>query len=169
MNDGTPPQLGKGGGTPLSQTTGNSDALSIDSNTVNGGVFRVTPQMNSNKLTSEGYETPPDAVSALNNIIHPLLNDQDNKLDEKLQTRILEEELGETFKVAFFRRYSLVFQVSSLFMHQSIPAVLIPLPGNSGAFSRTFHPGGRALAFHPITPGHLTIPHSFTLQHCRFF
>ena len=44
-----------------------------------------------------------------------------------------------------------------------------PPPGNSGAFSRTFHPGGRALAFHPITPGHLTIPHSFTLQHCRFF
>ena len=43
-----------------------------------------------------------------------------------------------------------------------------PPPGNSGAFSRTFHPGGRALAFHPITPGHLTIPHSFTLQHCRF-
>ena len=42
-------------------------------------------------------------------------------------------------------------------------------PGNSGAFSRTFHPGDRALAFHPITPGHLTIPHSFTLQHCRFF
>ena len=44
-----------------------------------------------------------------------------------------------------------------------------PPPGNSGAFSHTFHPGGRALAFHPITPGHLTIPHSFTLQHCRLF
>ena len=44
-----------------------------------------------------------------------------------------------------------------------------PPPGNSGVFSRTFHPGCRALAFHPIIPGHLTIPHSFTLQHCRFF
>ena len=44
-----------------------------------------------------------------------------------------------------------------------------PPPGNSGAFSRTFHPGGRALAFHPITPGHLTIPHSFTSHHCRLF
>ena len=31
------------------------------------------------------------------------------------------------------------------------------LPGNSGAFSHTFHPRIRALAFHPITPGHLTI------------
>ena len=30
-------------------------------------------------------------------------------------------------------------------------------PGYCGAFSHTFHPGGRALAFHPITPGHLTI------------
>ena len=32
-----------------------------------------------------------------------------------------------------------------------------PSPGNSGAFSHTFHPRGWALAFHPITPGHLTI------------
>ena len=43
----------------------------------------------------------------------------------------------------------------------SIPVVPIP-PGNSGAFSHTFHPGGRALAFHPITPGafdHLTFLH----------
>lgn len=87
LNDGTTPLLGGGGnGSPLSQTTGNSDALSIDSNTANGGVFRVTPQMNSNRLTAEGDESPPDAVSALNNVIHPLLNDQDNKLDEKLQT-----------------------------------------------------------------------------------
>ena len=62
--------------------------------------------MNSNKLTAEGDESPSDAVSALNNIIHPLLNDQDNKLDEKLQTKILQEELGETFKVAFFETYS---------------------------------------------------------------
>ena len=52
-------------------------------------------------------------------------------------------------------------------MHQSIPAVPIP-PDNSGAFSHTFHPGGRALAFHPITPGHLTIsllsPHNIDVS-----
>ena len=28
-----------------------------------------------------------------------------------------------------------------MLMHQSIPAVPIPPPGNSGAFFRTFHPG----------------------------
>ena len=98
LNDGTPPQLGGTGGTrfPLSQTAANPDALTMD-DTVNGGVFRVTPQMNSNKLTPEENEdqSPPDVVSALNNIIHPLLNDQDNKLDEKLQTKILQEELGK--------------------------------------------------------------------------
>ncbi|KAJ7353794.1 hypothetical protein OS493_032379 [Desmophyllum pertusum] len=55
--------------------------------------FQVTPQMD--KLADdEGQEPPSDAVSALNNIIHPLLNDQDNKMDEKLQTKILQEELG---------------------------------------------------------------------------
>ena len=42
-------------------------------------------------------------------------------------------------------------------MRQSIPAVPIPPPGIGGAFSHTFHPGSRALAFYPITPGHLTI------------
>ena len=40
-----------------------------------------------------------------------------------------------------------------LCIRQAMP---IPL-GNSGAFSHTFHPRGQALAFHPITPGHLTI------------
>ena len=70
------------------------DSLTMDDNTVNGNVFRVTPQMN--KLAGdEGQDTPSDAVSALNNIIHPLLNDQDNKIDEKLQTKILQEELGK--------------------------------------------------------------------------
>ena len=54
-------------------------------------------------------------------------------------------------------------------MHQSIPAVPIPPPpGNSGAFSQTFHPGGRALAFHPITPGHLTISLLSPYNICRF-
>ena len=64
-------------------------------------------------------------------------------------------------------------------MHQSIQAVPMPpppphsLPGNSGAFSHTFHPGDRALAFHPITPGHLTIsllsPYTLDLQNDLFF
>ena len=70
--------------------------------------------------------------------------------------------------ITIFGQNSLTLNFEHCVMHQSIPAVPIP-PGNSGAFSRTFHPGGRALAFHPINPGHLTIPHSFTLQHCRFF
>ena len=54
-------------------------------------------------------------------------------------------------------------------MHQSIPAVPIPPPGNSGAFSRTFHPGGRGISLPSNYPGafdHLT---SFTSQHYRFF
>ena len=43
-------------------------------------------------------------------------------------------------------------------MPQSIQAVSIPPPPpQRGIFSFTVHPGGRALAFHPITPGHLTI------------
>lgn len=98
LNDGAPPT----GGTrlPLSQTTANPDALTMDDNTVNGGVFRVTPQMNSKMIAAgdDQDESPPDAVSALNNIIHPLLNDQDNKIDEKLQTKILQEELGKSSK-----------------------------------------------------------------------
>ena len=49
-------------------------------------------------------------------------------------------------------------------MHQSIPAVPTPR-GNSEAFSRTVHPGGRALAFHPIIPGHLTISLFFFLPY----
>ena len=101
LNDGTTPQLGgaaEGTRLPLSQSTTNPLGLTMDDNSVNGGVFRVTPQMNSNKLTTTENpdESPSDAVSALNNIIHPLLNDQDNKLDEKLQTKILQEELSKT-------------------------------------------------------------------------
>ena len=77
----------------LSQSSSNQDPLTMD-DTVSGGVFKVTPQMN--KLADEeGEESPSDAISALNNIIHPLLNDQDNKMDEKLQTKILREELGK--------------------------------------------------------------------------
>ncbi|XP_078343832.1 uncharacterized protein LOC144629489 isoform X2 [Oculina patagonica] len=77
----------------LPQSSTNQDPLTMDDNTVGGGVFQVTPQMN--KLAeNEGQEPPSDAVTALNNIIHPLLNDQDNKMDEKLQTKILQEELG---------------------------------------------------------------------------
>ena len=44
-----------------------------------------------------------------------------------------------------------------------------PPPGNSGAFFRTFHPGGWGISLPSNYPGafdHLT---SFTLQHCRFF
>ena len=59
-------------------------------------------------------------------------------------------------------------ELTKPFMHQSIPAVPIP-PGNSGAFIQTFHPGGRALAFHPITPGHLTISLLSPYNTCRFF
>ena len=58
-----------------------------------------------------------------------------------------------------------------LFMHQSIPAVPIPPPppwAIAGHFPTQSIPVGRALAFHPITPGHLTISLFFTLQHCRF-
>ena len=47
--------------------------------------------------------------------------------------------------------------------HHSILAVPI-FQGISGAFSHTVYPGGRALAFHQITPGHLTILLFFTLQ-----
>ena len=107
LNDGTPAQLGGPGDNRLSQTTANPDALTMDDNTVNDGVFRVTPQINSNKLAAEEDQdqSPPAAVSALNNIIHPLLNDQDNNLDEKLQTKILQEELGEMCKRGFLGTY----------------------------------------------------------------
>lgn len=91
LNDGSQPHLGA-----LSQTSASQDPLTMVDDTVAGGVFKVTPQMN--KLADEeGQEPPSDAVSALNNIIHPLLNDQDNKMDEKLQTKILQEELGKSF------------------------------------------------------------------------
>lgn len=94
LNDGITPQ----------QTTANPDALTMDDNAVNDGVFRVTPQINANKLATEVdlNESPSAAVAALNNIIHPLLNDQDNNLDEKLQTKILQEELGEMCKRDFW-------------------------------------------------------------------
>ena len=64
-----------------------------------------------------------------------------------------------------------VFLCFVTIMHQSIPAVPIPPPhplGNSGAFSQAFHPRGRALAFHPITPGHLTISLLSPYNICRF-
>ena len=102
LSDGTPPQLSEGGvgdGNHLimSQSPSNSDMLPVDDRPVNDGVFHVTQPMNSNKNGDENNrdDNPPEAVSALNNIIHPLLNDQDNKIDEKLQTKILQEELGE--------------------------------------------------------------------------
>ena len=95
LNDGSQPRLGANE-PALSQTPTNQDPLTMDDNSVGGGVFQVTPQMN--KLAeNEGQEPPSDAVTALNNIIHPLLNDQDNKMDEKLQTKILQEELGKFF------------------------------------------------------------------------
>ena len=53
-----------------------------------------------------------------------------------------------------------VYTLCPMVMHQSIPAVPNPPPPPRaivGSFSHTVHPGGRALAFHPITPGHLTI------------
>ena len=80
----------------LSQSSANQDPLTVDEDAMGDGIFKVTPQMN--KLAGdEGQEPPSDAVSALNNIIHPLLNDQDNKMDEKLQTKILQQELGKSF------------------------------------------------------------------------
>lgn len=95
LTDGSQPRLGA-----LSQSSSNQDTLTVDDDSVSGGVFKVTPQMN--KLADEeGQEPPSDAISALNNIIHPLLNDQDNKMDEKLQTKILREELGKSFKAGF--------------------------------------------------------------------
>ena len=91
LTDGSQPRLGA-----LTQSSTNQDPLTVDEDAMGDGIFKVTPQMN--KLASdEGQEPPSDAVSALNNIIHPLLNDQDNKMDEKLQTKILQEELGESF------------------------------------------------------------------------
>ena len=91
LTDGSQPRLGA-----LAQSSANQDPLTVDEDAVGDGIFKVTPQMN--KLASdEGQEPPSDAVSALNNIIHPLLNDQDNKMDEKLQTKILQEELGKSF------------------------------------------------------------------------
>lgn len=93
MNDDSQPRPG-GSEEALTQTPNNQVPLTMDDNSVGGGVFQVTPQMD--KLADdEGQEPPSDAVSALNNIIHPLLNDQDNKMDEKLQTKILQEELGK--------------------------------------------------------------------------
>ena len=41
-------------------------------------------------------------------------------------------------------------------MHQSIPVVPIPPPGNRGAFAYVVSPGGWALAYPRLTPGHLT-------------
>ena len=41
-------------------------------------------------------------------------------------------------------------------MHQSIPVVPIPPPGNRGAFAYFVSPGGCALAYPGATPGHLT-------------
>ena len=91
LTDGSQPRLGA-----LTQSSTNQDPLTMDEDAMGDGIFKVTSQMN--KLASdEGQEPPSDAVSALNNIIHPLLNDQDNKMDEKLQTKILQEELGESF------------------------------------------------------------------------
>ena len=90
LTDASQPRL-----SAMSQSSANQDPLTMDE-TVGDGVFKVTPQMN--KLANdEGQEPPSDAVSELNNIIHPLLNDQDNKMDEKLQTKILQEELGKSF------------------------------------------------------------------------
>lgn len=91
LTDGSQPRLGA-----LSQSSANQDPLTVDEDAVGDGVFKVTPQMN-RLANEEGQEPPSDAISALNNIIHPLLNDQDNKMDEKLQTKILQEELGKSF------------------------------------------------------------------------
>ena len=88
LTDSSQPHLGA-----PSQSSANQNPLTMD-DTMGDGVFKVTQQMN--KLADEeGQEPPSDAVSELNNIIHPLLNDQDNKMDEKLQTKILQEELGK--------------------------------------------------------------------------
>ena len=68
---------------------------------------------------------------------------------------------------------STVSRSCSQFMHQSIPAVPIP-PGNSGAFSHTFHPGGWALAFHPsislLSPYNIVISLNdhFISKHVKF-
>lgn len=100
LNDGTPPHLGGEQGADgnrllMSQTATNPDMDPLEDRPMNGGVFRVTQPMDSNKFAEDdNQDDPPEEVSALNNIIHPLLNDQDNKLDEKLQTKILQEELG---------------------------------------------------------------------------
>lgn len=104
LNDGTPGHLGGeqqgADGTRLlmSQTPTNPDMDPLEGRPVNDGVFRVTQPVHSNTFAEDGnQDDPPEEVSALNNIIHPLLNDQDNKLDEKLQTKILQEELGKRF------------------------------------------------------------------------
>ena len=91
LTDGSQPRPGA-----MSQSSTNQDPLTLDDDAVGDGVFKVTPQMN-RLANEEGQEPPSDTVSALNNIIHPLLNDQDNKMDEKLQTKILQEELGKSF------------------------------------------------------------------------
>ena len=55
-------------------------------------------------------------------------------------------------------------------MHQSIPAVPIPPPPRAivGHFPALSIPGVGALAFHPITPGHVTIsllsPHNIIVS-----
>ena len=41
-------------------------------------------------------------------------------------------------------------------MHQSVPVVPIPPPGNHGAFAYIVSPGSWALAYPGGTPGHLT-------------
>ena len=51
-------------------------------------------------------------------------------------------------------------------MHQSIPVVPIPPPGNRGAFAYVVSPGGRALAYPTATPGHLT--HVFSKDGSEF-
>ena len=41
-------------------------------------------------------------------------------------------------------------------MHQSIPSVHLPSPGNRGAFPNVARPEGGAFAYLGLTPGHLT-------------
>ena len=41
-------------------------------------------------------------------------------------------------------------------MHQLIPAVPIPAPGNPGAFPNVVRPGGGAFKYLGLIPGHLT-------------
>ena len=125
LNDGTPPQLGTTTDETrlaLPQSNLNPMALTMDDNTINGNVFRVTPQTNSEKLTTEEapYQSTPDAVSALNNIIHPLLNDQDNKMDESLQTKILQEELSKITESPLRFAYLLSNKIATYVVFSSV-------------------------------------------------